>query len=64
VPSIGLFSQARPLAYSAHIIALDVLSDDDYGTPGIIHKITPKDVMERARLVWPDMKPSSPPSKN
>ena len=64
VPSIGLFSQARPLAYSAHIIALDVLSDDDYGTPGIIHKITPKDVMERARIVWPDMTPSSPPSKN
>jgi heptosyltransferase-2 len=64
VPCIGLFSHSRPLAYSAHIITLDVLSDDDYGMPGIIHKITPTHVMARAAIIWPDMSLSSPPYAN
>ena len=64
VPCIGLFSHSRPLAYSAHIITLDVLSDDDYGMPGIIHKITPTHVMARAAKIWPDMTLSSPPYAN
>jgi heptosyltransferase-2 len=64
VPCIGLFSHSRPLAYSAYIITLDVLSDDDYGMPGIIHKITPTHVMARAAIIWPDMSLSSPPYEN
>jgi heptosyltransferase-2 len=64
VPCIGLFSHSRPLAYSAHIITLDVLSDDDYGMPGIIHKITPTHVMARAAIIWPNMTLSSPPYAN
>ncbi len=54
-PTIGLFSHSRPLNYSPHLICLDVLGENDYGTPNIIQKITPDDVLTHAASIWPEI---------
>ncbi len=54
-PTIGLFSQSRPLNYSPHLICLNVLGENDYGKPNIIQKITPDDVLSHAGSIWPEI---------
>ena len=56
-PTLGLFSHSRPLNYSPHIICLDVLEENDYGTPNIIQKITPDHVLSHASSIWPEIDP-------
>jgi ADP-heptose:LPS heptosyltransferase len=36
VPSLGLFSQSKPLTYVKTIHHLDILKEQDYGKPNII----------------------------
>ncbi len=54
-PTIGFFSQSRPLNYSPYLICLDVLDENDYGKPNIIQKITPDNVLSHAGSIWPEI---------
>ena len=50
--SLGLFSQSPPLDYVESLHHLDVLAPSDYGTPGIILKITVDDVCVGIDDIW------------
>ena len=52
-PALGLFSQSKPLTYSAHMHKTDAVSDDKFGRPGIIQKIKPSDVLNKINSLWP-----------
>ena len=44
IPSLGLFSNSKPLNYNKNLIKLDILKEDDYGKTGIIEKLNVEDV--------------------
>lgn len=58
-PALGLFSQSEPLTYSPLIHQLGLFSDSDYGTPGLITKISADDVLQAVARIWPAQKPAS-----
>ena len=53
VDSLGLFSQSPPLTYVKNLHHLDVIGKDEYGLPGIIHKIEVDDIMKQMSTIWP-----------
>lgn len=52
VPSLGLFSQSKPLRYSPHLHNLELFKETEYGTEGLIDRITAADVFERMLQIW------------
>ena len=53
VPSLGLFSQSPPLDYVSTLFHLNVIKEEEYGTPGIIHRIEVDDVLGGISDIWP-----------
>lgn len=52
VPALGLFSQSKPLEYNQYLYKLELFNDEDYGTEGLIGRITAKNVFERMLQIW------------
>jgi len=53
IPALGLFSHSKPLTYSPYIYKLELFDDHDYGSEGIINRITPEAVCARMMEIWP-----------
>ena len=51
-PALGLFSQSKPLTYSPLLHKTDAVGEDEFGKPGIIHKIQPADVLDNINSLW------------
>jgi len=54
IPALGLFSDSKPLDYSPYLYKLELFEEQDYGSEGLIDKITPEDVLARMMEIWPD----------
>ena len=52
IPSLGLFSNSKPLNYNKNLIKLDILKEDDYGKTGIIGKLNVEDVYDKYFEIW------------
>ena len=52
IPSLGLFSNSKPLNYNKNLIKLDILKEDDYGKTGIIEKLNVRDVYDKYFEIW------------
>ena len=57
IAALGLFSQSPPLTYVSTLCHLDVIKEEDYGTPDIIHSIVVDDVLAGIAAIWPMDKP-------
>lgn len=55
-PALGLYSQSKPLGYTPNLKKLDLFSDSDYGTAGLIRRITPEAVSTAINQIWPKMR--------
>lgn len=54
IASLGLFSQSPPLTYVSTLFHLDVITEEEYGTPDIIKKIAVDDVLAGITAIWPN----------
>ena len=52
-PALGLFSQSKPLTYSALLHKTEAVSEDEFGRPGVIQNIKPADVLAKINSLWP-----------
>ena len=53
-PALGLFSQSKPLTYSALLHKTEAVSEDEFGrNPGVIQNIKPADVLAKINSLWP-----------
>ena len=53
INALGLFSQSPPLTYVSTLCHLDVITEEEYGTPDIIKKIAVDDVLAGIAAIWP-----------
>ena len=53
-PALGLFSQSKPLTYSALLHKTDAVAENEFGQPGIIRKITPAKLLDKINSLWPE----------